>query len=100
MQYLPDDILLHIFSFLRALDLIKVSCVTKRFHSLCNEEKLWKSIVHGMNWEESEPITIPNYYKRRFIQKFKEEFVHEVAVSSTSRSLFRTNSATIISYLS
>ena len=41
IQYLPDQVLLQIFSYLKLRELIMVSIVSKRWHRLCYDSRLW-----------------------------------------------------------
>jgi hypothetical protein len=44
IQQLPDELLLHIFSFLQASDLLEVELTCHQWKNLAEEETLWKSL--------------------------------------------------------
>jgi hypothetical protein len=44
IEQLPDELLLHIFSFLQASDLLKVELTCHQWKNLAEEEILWKSL--------------------------------------------------------
>jgi hypothetical protein len=44
IEQLPDELLLHIFSFLQASDLLKVELTCHQWKNLAEEETLWKSL--------------------------------------------------------
>ncbi|BBI16251.1 F-box protein [Neochlamydia sp. S13] len=44
IKQLPDELLLHIFSFLQAFDLLEVELICHRWKNLANDETLWKNL--------------------------------------------------------
>ncbi|KIC75354.1 hypothetical protein DB41_HO00020 [Neochlamydia sp. TUME1] len=44
IEQLPDELLLHIFSFLQASDLLEVELTCHQWKNLAEEEILWKSL--------------------------------------------------------
>ncbi|CAG7654564.1 unnamed protein product [Allacma fusca] len=49
LQYeLPDEVLLTIFAYLKEKDLCRVAQVCKRFHSIANDGKLWKTMYQRL----------------------------------------------------
>jgi hypothetical protein len=44
IEQLPDELLLHIFSFLQASDLLEVELTCHQWKNLAEEETLWKSL--------------------------------------------------------
>ncbi|CAF0998658.1 unnamed protein product [Adineta steineri] len=42
---LPDDILLYIFRYLSPIDLLKIGIICRRWHSISQDESLWRSLV-------------------------------------------------------
>lgn len=48
---LPYEVILEIFSFLRAADLLKASTVSRAWHTITNDNLLWKHIV-TKKWEK------------------------------------------------
>ncbi|CAL8099801.1 unnamed protein product [Orchesella dallaii] len=49
LQYeLPDEVLLTIFSYLKEKDLCRVGQVCKRFQSITNDSKLWKTLYQRL----------------------------------------------------
>ncbi|MBS4165780.1 hypothetical protein NEOC65_000850 [Neochlamydia sp. AcF65] len=44
IERLPDELLLHIFSFLQASDLLEVELTCHQWKNLAEEEILWKSL--------------------------------------------------------
>ncbi len=45
-EYLPTEVLVHIFSFLRERDLCRIGQVCQRFRQISNLESLWKNLFH------------------------------------------------------
>ncbi|KIC75222.1 F-box/WD repeat-containing protein 5 [Neochlamydia sp. EPS4] len=55
---LPDGLLLHIFSFLQAFDLLEVELTCHRWKNLTNDETLWKNLCRKhleKYWVDEEP---------------------------------------------
>jgi hypothetical protein len=44
IQQLPDELLLHIFSFLQAFEVLEVELTCHQWKNLAKEETLWKSL--------------------------------------------------------
>ncbi|BBI16246.1 F-box-like domain-containing protein [Neochlamydia sp. S13] len=44
IKQLPDELLLHIFSFLQAFDLLAVELICHRWKNLATDEILWKNL--------------------------------------------------------
>ncbi|WP_044881702.1 F-box protein [Neochlamydia sp. EPS4] len=44
IKQLPDELLLHIFSFLQAFDLLEVELTCHQWKNLANDETLWKNL--------------------------------------------------------
>jgi len=44
LSALPDEILLHLFAMLDPLNLCHASTLNKRFHSITEDERLWKAL--------------------------------------------------------
>ncbi|BBI16693.1 F-box protein [Neochlamydia sp. S13] len=44
IEQLPDELLLHVFSFLQASDLLEVELTCHQWKNLAKEETLWKSL--------------------------------------------------------
>jgi F-box protein 11 len=43
---IPEEIILHIFSYLNERDLYNVSLTCRKFHALSSDEKVWKELFH------------------------------------------------------
>jgi hypothetical protein len=73
IKQLPDELLLHIFSFLQALDLLEVELTCHRWKNLANDETLWKELgrKHFEKWWVDEKPYKESYFaahraKRRY----------------------------------
>jgi hypothetical protein len=44
IKQLPDELLVHIFSFLQAFDLLEVELTCHQWKNLANDETLWKDL--------------------------------------------------------
>ncbi|XP_033749944.1 F-box/WD repeat-containing protein 5-like isoform X1 [Pecten maximus] len=49
-DFIPDPVLLHIFSFLEAKSLLRASCTCHRWYRIARDESLWK-ILTQTNWD-------------------------------------------------
>ncbi|XP_055956912.1 F-box only protein 11 isoform X1 [Patella vulgata] len=56
---LPDEVLLKIFSYLLEFDLCRVSQVCRRFHSIANDDELWKTLYKDV-FEYDSPLMLQN----------------------------------------
>ena len=55
-QAMPDEIVLKILIYLEIENILKMSQISKRFHAICQENKLWQIIdVSGSNGYQRVP---------------------------------------------
>ena len=57
-EYLPTEVLVHIFSFLRERDLCRIGHVCQRFRQISNLDSLWKNLFRRI-FEMDEAYTPP-----------------------------------------
>ena len=58
IQGLPNEVLVHIFSFLREVDLVHVMLVCRRFNEIANLPSLWRTLFQKV-FEMDSPYTVP-----------------------------------------
>lgn len=56
--YLPDEIKLHIFSYLSVFDLCETACVCREFRTLALDDGLWKRFFVKMITKDSPPARV------------------------------------------
>ena len=63
---LPEETVLHIFSFLSGEEVCEISILCKYVNTLCHENSLWKSLVEK-RWEIRNPQK--RNWKKYYIEK-------------------------------
>ena len=58
-EYLPTEVLVHIFSYLKERELSRIGQVCRRFHEISNLESLWKNLFYRV-YEMDEAYVLPN----------------------------------------
>ncbi|MCJ1476404.1 hypothetical protein MMC13_005070 [Lambiella insularis] len=53
MEHLPTEVLLHIFTFLEVVDIVRLPLVSKQFFTLCRDNELWRNICFDNSNAES-----------------------------------------------
>ncbi|XP_013385972.1 F-box only protein 11 isoform X2 [Lingula anatina] len=66
-QELPDEVLLKIFSYLLEFDLCSVAQVCKRFHTIANDQELWKNLYQEV-YEYQSPLFNPELGSFKFVE--------------------------------
>ena len=68
LETLPDEMKLECIKYLGGMDIIRLSMVNELFHSLCEDEFVWKAKCmdeFGFNWSSEElSISYKKCYKR------------------------------------
>ena len=68
LETLPDEVKLKFIKNLGGMDIIRLSMVNELFHSLCEDEFVWKAKCmdeFGFNWSSEElSISYKECYKR------------------------------------
>ena len=57
-DYLPDNLLLSIFSYLSARTLLDITQTCKNWHRVAHDEFLWKDIFHS-TWKFKKKTQLP-----------------------------------------
>ncbi|KIC75228.1 hypothetical protein DB42_AK00280 [Neochlamydia sp. EPS4] len=70
IKQLPDELLLHIFSFLQAFELLAVELTCHRWKNLAHDETLWKNL-YQKNYETDLPDEGP--YKESYFAAHRVE---------------------------
>ncbi|BBI16691.1 F-box protein [Neochlamydia sp. S13] len=70
IEQLPDELLLHIFSFLQASDLLEVELTCHQWKNLAEEETVWKSL-YVRYFKVIEPVG--KTYKESYFRMSKAE---------------------------
>lgn len=83
---LPDEVLLHIFSYLLEFDLCSAAATCKRFYTIAHDAELWKNLYQAV-YEYDLPIVSPEPKIYQFVQpvegsgnKWKESFIKMVII--------------------
>jgi hypothetical protein len=75
IQQLPDELLLHIFSFLQAFDLLEVELTCHRWKNLAHDETLWKDLYRKhfeIYWPDEGPYKESYFAAHRVEQRNKK----------------------------
>ncbi|KIC75230.1 hypothetical protein DB42_AK00300 [Neochlamydia sp. EPS4] len=74
IKQLPNELLLHIFSFLQAFDLLEVELTCHQWKNLAHDETLWKDLYRKhfeIYWPDEGP------FKESYFAAYREKRGHE-----------------------
>ncbi|KAJ8300704.1 hypothetical protein KUTeg_022223 [Tegillarca granosa] len=79
-QFLPDDIILYVFSFLPASSVLRCSSVCRSWLRVAKDELLWKELFYR-HWQIDRKIPMAQG-KLSWLQEYKRLFYHTPAMKS------------------
>ncbi|BBI16245.1 F-box protein [Neochlamydia sp. S13] len=75
IKQLPDELLVHIFSFLQAFDLLEVELTCHQWKNLANDETLWKNLCRKhlkKYWVDKEPYKESYFAAHRAKRRYEK----------------------------